>query len=132
MKSFYFLIPGFNLRPTEIQGSVGMIQLSKFPDFLRTRRENASCMITALDNFTRVSLQSETGFSSYFGFGFLAESKNHREQLISAFKEKNIQVRPIVSGNIAIHPLASSMISNQPLPNANMIHEHGFFIVIIT
>ena len=128
MKSFYFLLPGFNLRPTEIQGAVGLIQLSKFNSFLETRRSNARVLTNALVDFTHLHLQRENGRSSFFGFGFLTPSTESRNQVVAFLRENNVQVRPIVSGNIANHPLASYMDLQCPLPNSQLIHSNGFFV----
>ena len=40
-ESFRFVLPGYNLRPLEMSGAVGIIQLNKFPNFLKQRIENA-------------------------------------------------------------------------------------------
>ena len=33
-ESFRFILPGYNLRPLEMSGAIGSIQLKKFPTFL--------------------------------------------------------------------------------------------------
>ena len=40
-ESFRFVLPGYNLRPLEMSGAIGSIQLKKFPEFLEQRRKNA-------------------------------------------------------------------------------------------
>ena len=40
-ESFRFVLPGYNLRPLEISGAIGIQQLLKLPKLLDARRENA-------------------------------------------------------------------------------------------
>ena len=128
MRSFYFLLPGFNLRPTEIQGALGSLQLKKLPLFIEKRRENARLMRDLAKNISFLRMQNEVGRSSFFGFGFIVDLANDRDRL-SAYLDKNgVQVRPIVSGNIAKHPLALQMNKDSALSNASTIHESGFFV----
>jgi CDP-6-deoxy-D-xylo-4-hexulose-3-dehydrase len=57
---FDFLMPGYNLRPTEMQCAVGLKQLDKIDGLIKARRENASRF--------PLKTQKETGKSSWFGF----------------------------------------------------------------
>ncbi len=36
---FRFVLPGYNLRPIELSGAIGQVQLRKFPEFLGWRRK---------------------------------------------------------------------------------------------
>ena len=40
-ESFRFVLPGYNLRPLEMSGAIGIQQLLKLPVLLDNRRENA-------------------------------------------------------------------------------------------
>jgi len=40
-ESFRFVLPGYNVRPSEMSGAIGIEQLKKLPDFIRVRKENA-------------------------------------------------------------------------------------------
>ena len=44
-ESFRFILPGYNLRPTEISAAIGVEQLKKLKKFISTRRENAKYFI---------------------------------------------------------------------------------------
>ena len=127
MKSFYFILPGFNLRPTEIQGALGILQLSKLPDFLASRRKNAQYLKRQIKNISYLTLQSEYHISSFFGFGFVVNNIS-RNCLVDYLDKYGVQVRPIVSGNILSHPLSSYMESPKSVDNAAIIHERGFFV----
>ena len=127
MKSFYFILPGFNLRPTEIQGAIGSLQLKKLPRFIEMRRTNASFMKSLIKNIQLIDLQQEYGSSSYFGFGFIVND-GIRDGLVEFLNSNGVQVRPIVSGNIASHPISSYMDTNNEIVNAEILHNNGFFV----
>jgi CDP-6-deoxy-D-xylo-4-hexulose-3-dehydrase len=44
-ESFRFLLPGYNVRPIEMSGAVGLEQLKKLPRFLENRRLNAKLFV---------------------------------------------------------------------------------------
>lgn len=128
MKSFYFLLPGFNLRPTEVQGALGVLQLKKLPNFIAQRRKNASLMQEIIDSFDKIKIQSEFGRSSYFGFGFVLDHEHQRDEITTLLDSRGVQVRPIVSGSIAMHPLAKFMSCSNDYDSADLIHRRGFFV----
>ena len=128
MKSFYFLLPGFNLRPTEVQGALGVLQLKKLPDFVAQRRKNASLIKMLIASFDKIKIQSEFGRSSYFGFGFVLDQDGLRDDVTAFLDSSGVQVRPIVSGSIAMHPLSKFMSCSNDYKAADSIHRRGFFV----
>ena len=45
IESFNFVLPGFNVRPMELSGAIGIEQLKKFDDLLLMRRKNAELFV---------------------------------------------------------------------------------------
>ena len=127
MKSFYFILPGFNFRPTEIQGALGSLQLSKLPKFVDQRRKNAMYLLELIQGIDFLTPQKQNDFSSYFGFGFVVHEKN-RDDLVRYLDINGVQVRPIVSGDISLHPLSQFMSTTGDYSNARQLHDNGFFI----
>jgi CDP-6-deoxy-D-xylo-4-hexulose-3-dehydrase len=129
---FRFVLPGYNLRPLEISGAIGQIQLRKFPSFLDARRKNAKKFIELMSNSGSYQIQQEIGASSWFGFSIILKGplKGKREQLLKVLEENKIDTRPIVAGNFTINPVMEHLkFSTLPdLPSANLIHKEGFFI----
>ena len=95
-----FVLPGYNLRPLEMSGAIGIEQLKKLPKFLYQRRKNAEIFQELFDNHPYLEVQTEIGESSWFGFSLLV--KEHapfdRKDLIDVFEKNDIEFRPIVSG----------------------------------
>ena len=72
-RQFRFVLPGYNLRPTEMQAAVGREQLKKLPRFVEKRRENARKFHALMAAVPHVRVQEEVGESSWFGFSLLLE-----------------------------------------------------------
>lgn len=131
-ESFNFIMPGFNLRPIEMEGAIGLEQLKKLDSIVYQRRENAKYFIKMIKEFNGIRIQEEIEQSSWFGFAMILEGKNkgRRTKLVESFKKNNIEVRPIVAGNFtrskAIDYIDYSIEGE--LTNADEIHENGFFI----
>ena len=49
-ESFRFVLPGYNVRPVEMSGAIGVEQLKKLPIFLKNRRENAKLFMELFKN----------------------------------------------------------------------------------
>ena len=131
-ESFNFIMPGFNLRPLEIEAAVGIEQLKKLDSFIEQRRNNAKYFLSEIKNKTSFITQKETEQSSWFGFSILLPDnmKGKREEFIKTLTKNNIEVRPIVAGNFARQKALKYLdysISGE-LKNADYIHENGFFV----
>ena len=101
-ESWRFILPGYNVRPIEMMGAIGIEQLKKLPEFLRHRRKNAEYFKKLFANDGRFILQQEISQSSWFGFSFLIKDDAvDRTRLIQKLTEANIETRPIVAGNFA-------------------------------
>ncbi len=129
---FRFVLPGYNLRPIELSGAIGQVQLRKFPTFLDWRRKNAKVFVDLFAGRDDVIVQDENGSSSWFGFSFVLDGKlqGKRSAVLAHFAENGIETRPIVAGNFTINPVMKHL-KHAPLAtfeNAARIHEDGFFI----
>lgn len=100
-ESFRFVLPGYNMRPSEITAVFGIEQLKKLPVFIENRQRNAEYFQTLFKNHRFIRIQKETGDSSWFGFSLVLtnELKNLRNELTDYLAKNNIECRPIVAGN---------------------------------
>ncbi len=131
-ESFCFVVPGFNLRPLEIEGAVGLEQLKKLDGFIAKRRANADYFRHVMSRDSRFFVQKETGESSWFGFALILSEDNadQRDLFVAALRAHGIEVRPIVAGNFARQPVFSKVNATVfgELVDADYIHENGFFV----
>lgn len=100
-ESFKFVLPGYNVRPLEMSGAIGIEQLKKLPGFVSTRRENAKLFVELFGDDPHIQIQKETENSSWFGFSMVIkpEAPFDRKDLVTAFQKSGIECRPIVTGN---------------------------------
>jgi CDP-6-deoxy-D-xylo-4-hexulose-3-dehydrase len=129
---FRFVLPGYNLRPLEMEAALGTQQLRKLDDFILQRRENAAYLKSITPKLRNFLFQKETGDSSWFGFSVVLknELRGRRGELIKKLSEAGIETRPIVTGNFTSNPVMKHM-DYLPLPNlhnADEIHANGFFV----
>ena len=131
-ESFNFIMPGFNLRPLEIEAATGLEQLKKLDSFIEQRRRNAALFKKRISAETAFLTQQEIGASSWFGFAIILpeKMKGKRDAFTDALRAAEIEVRPIVAGNFTRQKALSFLdysISGE-LKNADYIHENGFFV----
>jgi len=129
---FRFVLPGYNLRPLELEGALGQAQIKKLDGFISHRRANAAALVKESSRFQNIRLQKENGESSWFGFSLLLDGplSGKRSLLIQALNKADIQSRPIVAGNFALNPVMKHLRHDPipALPNADDIHQNGLFV----
>jgi CDP-4-dehydro-6-deoxyglucose reductase, E1 len=129
---FRFVLPGYNLRPLELEGALGQSQIRKLDGFISHRRANATVLLEEASRFPNIKLQKENGESSWFGFSLLLDGplSGKRSLLVQALNKAEIQSRPIVAGNFALNPVMKHLSHNPipSLPNADDIHQNGLFV----
>ncbi len=131
-ETFRFVLPGYNVRPLEMSGAIGVEQLKKLPEFVRVRRQNATYFRELFGNDKNLTIQKEIGESSWFGFSLMvnASAPYTRAKLVQALRASGIECRPIVAGNFTKNPVIKWMdyeIAGS-LKNADAAHERGLFV----
>jgi len=130
-ESFRFVLPGYNLRPLEMSGALGIEQLKKLPALIAGRRLNARYFQENFSKIKSISIQKETGKSSWFGFSIIVfGGKEKRDLLAKKFTENGIECRPIVAGNFAKNPVVQYFDYEifDDLENSDLINDSGLFI----
>jgi len=131
-ENFRFILPGYNVRPLEICGAIGLEQLRKLPDFIAARRANAKRFVEGLAGVRGIALQREVGMSSWFGFALtLTEQVNiSRDLVVERLAAAGVESRPVVAGNFVNNPVMARLAHEPPppLPNAQAVDERGFYL----
>ena len=132
IESFRFVLPGYNVRPVEMSGAIGVEQLKKLPSFLKQRRENATLFTRLFKDSSDFLVQKEVGVSSWFGFSLIIkpESKLKRSEVLRELAANNIEYRPIVAGNFTKNPVIKYFDYEifKELKNADYLDKCGFFV----
>ena len=130
--SFTFVTPGYCVRPLEMSGAIGSVQLKKWPSMREKRLKNAQYFKERFKDLKGIKIQKEIGESSWFGFSIILEDhlEGRRDQIIKILTENKVETRPIVAGNFMKNPVIKyiNYIDNYDYENADYIHSNGFFI----
>ena len=131
-ESFRFVLPGYNVRPVEMSGAIGIEQLKKLPAFLKQRRKNAKLFVDLFNDHPDFIIQEDIDNSSWFGFSLIIKpgSNLKRKDVISKLEANNIECRPIVAGNFARNKVIEYFDYEifGELKNADYLHENGLFV----
>ena len=131
-ESYRFIFPGYNVRPLEMSGAVGLVQLEKVDEMIRIRRENAEVFKKLFSGDDRFIIQREIGNSSWFSFVVILnpEKKIGRQRVLTALKNAGIEFRIVTGGNFLRHDVINffdyECVGN--IKNADLIHDNGFFV----
>jgi CDP-6-deoxy-D-xylo-4-hexulose-3-dehydrase len=130
-ESYRFILPGYNVRGTELQAAVGIAQLDKFDAFLEIRRRNARHFRERFGGDERFIVQKETGESSWFGFTMIVRPGCclTRPRVFESLRAAGIDFRMITGGNFLRHDVIRHFdydVSGRR--NADLAHDNGFFV----
>lgn len=136
-KKFVFSEVGYNFEPSEIGASFGLIQLKKFNLFSKIRVRNFNLHKQFFKQFVdffilpKIDKKISTNFLAY-PIIIKKNARFNRKQLQIYLENKNIQTRPIFSGNILRHPAFSKLITSRNklngFPNSDYIMKNGILI----
>jgi CDP-4-dehydro-6-deoxyglucose reductase, E1 len=126
--TFYDL--GYNLRPTEITGFIGLFQLKFLDENITIRENNFKTLEKKVkQNKDLVKIEhSHLSRISNFAFPILCKSSEIKERYLSNFSHAGVEIRPMIAGNIQNQPFYKKYISNlYDLPGTDIIHNCGFY-----
>lgn len=130
-ESFRFILPGYNLRPLDMSGALGIEQLKKLPSIVAGRQQNAKVFQSLFSDIPGLSIQQETGESSWFGFALIVDGgKAQRDKLAAELMDKGVDCRPIVAGNFVRNPVVNyfDYEVHGELTASDMASDCGLFI----
>jgi CDP-6-deoxy-D-xylo-4-hexulose-3-dehydrase len=131
-EAYRFIMPGYNVRPLEICGAVGVEQLKKLDRMLEIRRANAAHFVSLFGGDERFILQRENGRSSWFSFTIILNPNLglDRARVMDAMRKADIGFRMITGGCFLRHEAARFFDYEVvgEIVQANIAHDHGFFV----
>ncbi|WP_019556953.1 DegT/DnrJ/EryC1/StrS family aminotransferase [Thiomicrorhabdus arctica] len=132
-EAFKFVLPGYNVRPLEMSGAIGIEQLKKLPSFIQNRQDNARLFVNLFKNHPYIQIQKETEKSSWFGFSMILKENAPytRKELVAKLQDNGVECRPIVTGNFLKNKEVLEFFDYEvagSLTNAEYIDEYGLFV----
>ena len=131
---FEFVTLGYNVRPGELNGALGSVQLNKLDDMNNQRIKNADIFIKYFDNkdYCRIQKVEDNSLSSWFGFGLVFDRNSFRQRTKQILEEYSIDNRPICTGNFFNQPVCKKYYKNiergAVLVEARKLDDNGLFL----
>lgn len=126
--TFYDL--GYNLRPTEITGFIGLYQLKFLKDNIQIREENylkIEAVLKKNPDFIPINHKHISKVSA-FALPFVCKNTDLFNKYISQFAGAGIEIRPMIAGNMQKQPFYKKYVSEvYDLPNTDFLHNNGFY-----
>jgi CDP-6-deoxy-D-xylo-4-hexulose-3-dehydrase len=115
----------------DLQGSIGLVQLSKFEEIDSRRKKSKqkieSILIKYVNGIRGVESLPKSD-ACWFGTPFICEDKQLKDKLVSFLEENKIQTRNYFAGNILLHPGYSHLDTIEKYPNSNKVLDKVFFL----
>jgi CDP-6-deoxy-D-xylo-4-hexulose-3-dehydrase len=131
---YLFTGMGYNLRPTEIQGAFGIHQIDKLDRFIESRQVNSDYWAKRLRPHSRfISVHSEQPDTRHVWFGYQLtvdpDAPFTRGELTDFLQSKNVETRPVMSGNMAEQPVMEAYAHRVQgdLPTSRVIMRNSFY-----
>ena len=131
-EAYRFILPGYNVRPTELNAAVGLEQLKKLPEFTQARRSNLALFQKLFADDDRFIIQKENGKSSCFCFTIILNPEKYidRKLVFDSLKDAGIGFRIITGGNFLRHDVIKyyDYTTYGEMKNTDIAHDFGFFV----
>lgn len=127
---YLFVNKGYNLKPLDMQGSIGLIQLKKINEIHALRIKNKNTLSDLLLKYLPVKVPTElaNAETSWFGTPIICPNKKFKDQLVQHLEDHKIQTRNYFAGNILLHPAYLELDDYKKYPNANRVLDEVLFI----
>ena len=122
---------GFNLKPLDLQGAVGLVQLEKFDEVHQKRRANYERIKTILSagpSSIRIVDEHQGAETSWFGVPIVCARSSVKHALQRHFEQNGVQTRNYFAGNLLLHPGYRHLGNAKDFPNAYEVLNKVFFL----
>lgn len=129
---YTFYVPGFNIRPTDLNSFIGIGQLKRVDSNNEKRFKIFNTYQSKIKN-KYWKFKERGDFISNFAYPIIHPN---RDKIAKALLDNNIECRPLISGSLGNHPVFKEMKMDQwlkdamieDLPFANIIHKFGMYV----
>jgi CDP-6-deoxy-D-xylo-4-hexulose-3-dehydrase len=128
---YVFSEMGYNLKPLDLQGAIGLVQLDKLDEIEKNRKtsnERLSKIFTDNIHNIRIPEVLDNAEPCWFGTPFICEEEGLKHKLVEYLEANKIQTRNYFAGNILLHPGYSSLDDYSKYSEANKVLDKVFFI----
>lgn len=124
---------GYNLKPADLQGSIGLVQLEKFEEVHSIRRSNKKKIENIFNRIVglRIVKENPRAETSWFGVPIICNNgptSVSKEKLVKYLESNGVQTRNYFAGNILMHPAYKHLDNASDYPNAMKVLDEVFFV----
>ena len=125
---YVFGVQGYNLKPADLQGSIGLVQLEKQEEIHCVRRMNKEALTQVFSKIPgcRVVEEKDHAETSWFGVPIIYEYGKHH--LVKYLEKNGVQTRNYFAGNILMHPAYRGLDDPKNFPNSSGVLDNVFFL----
>ena len=124
---FTFFVAGYNLRSTDLQAFLGIRQVKKAEWASECRNRNHLLYAELLEGYVEFQDWGDN-YPVSISFGALADSTEHRREIVNRLVENGIETRIYSAGNLGRHPFWVEEYGTYEEEQSDKIHSRGFFV----
>lgn len=127
---YVFTNMGYNLKPLDLQGAIGLAQLEKFNEIDHKRRSNFLTIAGFFKHTSKARVASTLlqADPCWFGVPIICGNDEDKRQLVEYLEANKIQTRSYFAGNILMHPGYRHLGNAREFPNACQVLDKVFFL----
>jgi CDP-4-dehydro-6-deoxyglucose reductase, E1 len=128
---------GYNLKPTDLQAAMGLVQLDRLPEIVEKRKYNHKrlCDIfSKYEDYFVIPKKTEHSDPAWFAFALTIKDNAPfvRKDIVDHLENAMIQTRPYFAGNIMLQPAYEGLMDQAQVlrdyPNARKVTTDTFFL----
>lgn len=127
---YSFYESAYNVRPTEITGFLGSLQLPMLEESIAVRQENFrrfhAAALTREDLYHPLKVDHIERISN-FAMPVVCRSPEILRACIERFERAGVEIRPIIAGDITQHAFWRKELPPARCEGAGLIHQNGFY-----
>jgi len=128
---YVFTNMGYNLKPLDMQGALGLSQLTKLDDLEKKRKYNFSIISALYKKYIdgiKIPEATSKADVSWFAIPIICLTKELKQKLVRHLEDNGIQTRHYFAGNILLHPAYEHLGNWEDFPNSNEVLKRVFFV----
>lgn len=119
---------GYNLKPADLQGAIGSVQLEKFEEIHTKRRHNKQRIEKIFEGYFGLRVVNERLEAETSWFGVPIVFEYGKSNLVQFLEKHKVQTRNYFAGNVLMHPAYKHLEPASNYPNACKVLDNVFFI----
>ena len=120
---FLYGVLGYNMKSSEMNAAFGLVQLERFSEFEKIRRNNIERYLENLKDVEEILLPDDSIKPNWLAIPLQTEK---RYELLHFLEDNNIQTRVTFAGNVTRHPIYREYL--QPFEHSDTIMKNGFLL----